>query len=53
MFNPLGLRAELRPVHNLNDTSVHASYVEWAQRRIDNDKSRSTRGSPTIREQGG
>ncbi len=35
LFNLVVLRAEARPVQNLNDASVHRSMIAWASDRID------------------
>lgn len=36
VFNAWTLRAELTPVQNLNDSSVHSSMVRWADYRVEN-----------------
>jgi len=35
LFNLVVLRAEARPVQNLNDASVHRSMIAWASDRIE------------------
>src|SRR5262245_62066114 len=35
LFNLIVLRAEARPVDNLNDAAVHRSMVAWANDRIE------------------
>ena len=35
LFNLIVLRAEARPVDNLNDASIHRSMVAWANDRIE------------------
>ena len=35
LFNLVVLRAEARPVQNLNDSSVHRSMIAWAEQRIE------------------
>ena len=35
LFNLVVLRAEARPVQNLNDASVHRSMIAWASERVE------------------